>query len=264
MVESHLDGTHCGHLGETQLRWFAKKLAHYEKHGWFRLGAVHHNVLRKADADEENLKDADDLTRWLGPKLNLLLHGHTHQARLDWLGRDLPVFSTGSAALIDDALPDAPNQYQLLRLSAGTVERWTRCYDPGGKRWIADTRLSENGNEWRTSHSITFHMADAALRLRRVQKIPESIQLESKGQKTLPSTAESEQNTSPRLFPQSARGRLASLVMWRGCVVLNRASWMSSSRISADCRPMSRCGNRQSPAPILFRSLTAAASYVLQ
>ena len=112
------------------------------------LGLVHHNVVRGATGDDENLRDADDLKRILGGSLDLLLHGHTHNGRLEQLGR-LPVLSTGSAALKAEQRPaEVPNQYQCLRLSAAGIDRWTRRYDPGDKRWIGDTRCSPKGDTW--------------------------------------------------------------------------------------------------------------------
>ena len=79
MAESHLEADHYGWVGEDQLRWFADRLDAYRRQGWLRLAAIHHNVVRGAVLDEENLRDADDLDRWLGgPVVNLLLHGHTH------------------------------------------------------------------------------------------------------------------------------------------------------------------------------------------
>jgi Trypsin-like peptidase domain/Calcineurin-like phosphoesterase len=77
MAESHRDDDHHGYVGEHQLRWFADRLAGYRSRGWLRLAAVHHNVVRGAVLDDENLCDADDLDRILGePRLvNLLLHG---------------------------------------------------------------------------------------------------------------------------------------------------------------------------------------------
>ena len=157
MAESHLDGTHYGSVGEPQLRWFRDRLEPYLKRGWFRLGVVHHNALRGAVDDDENLRDADDLTRVLRPSLNLLLHGHTHNSKIGWLDRDFPVLSTGSAALkVEARPPEVPNQYQAIRLSPRRIERWTRRYELEQKRWIGDTRCDEHGKDWRIQHSVKF------------------------------------------------------------------------------------------------------------
>lgn len=66
MQESHEEGTHYGHVGEAQLRWFLGELARYSREEWVVLGLVHHNVVRGVTADDENLRDADDLGRILG------------------------------------------------------------------------------------------------------------------------------------------------------------------------------------------------------
>jgi hypothetical protein len=50
-----------------------------------RIAVVHHNVRPKAIADNENVRDADDLTRLLAGHLDLLLHGHSHDGREDRL-----------------------------------------------------------------------------------------------------------------------------------------------------------------------------------
>ena len=89
---------HFGRVGEEQLRWFAGKLKPFKERGVFRIGVVHHNVLRGAVADDENLRDAERLGQFLGGSLNLLLHGHTHNSKIGWLNPSLPVLSTGSAA----------------------------------------------------------------------------------------------------------------------------------------------------------------------
>ena len=159
MVESHQDGTHYGSVGEPQLRWFRERLDAVKKLGWFRLGVVHHNALRGAENDDENLRDADRLKTILGRSLHLLLHGHTHDSRIERLGFELPVLSTGSAALTAAVRPaEVPNQYQAIRLSPSGIERWTRQFDPAHKLWIGDTRCSDDGGDWRIRHSIDFKL----------------------------------------------------------------------------------------------------------
>ncbi|HET7444270.1 MAG TPA: HAD family hydrolase [Solirubrobacterales bacterium] len=157
-LESHRKGDHFGHVGERQLRAIADRLGEYQKCGWFRLGVVHHNVSRGPVNDDENLRDAELLGELLGPSLNLLLHGHTHSSGMSWLGQEgLPVISTGSAALSAEARPgEVPNQFQLVRLEAGGLTRWTRSYAPERRRWIADPRSSQDGNDWRVKYEISF------------------------------------------------------------------------------------------------------------
>ncbi|MGH4007770.1 MAG: trypsin-like peptidase domain-containing protein, partial [Pseudonocardiaceae bacterium] len=152
MAESHLDSDHYGWIGEHQLRWFAERLARYRDQGWLRLAAVHHNAVRGAVADDENLRDVDDLDRWLGqPELvNMLLHGHTHDGRLHRLSSGLLALSTGSAAVTAGARPrEVPNQYQLLTIRPSGVTRHARQYVVGDRRWVGDTRVSPDGSDWR-------------------------------------------------------------------------------------------------------------------
>jgi len=157
MAESHLEKDHYGYLGEKQLRWFTDKLRAYKDEGWFRLGVMHHNQQRGVPSDDESLHGADDLRRHLGGSLNLLLHGHTHEGKVHWLDRDVPILSTGSAAVTAEARPEeVPNQYQVLRLHPDRTERYTRCYDPRDKRWIGDNRGSVKGDGWITEIPVSF------------------------------------------------------------------------------------------------------------
>jgi len=154
--DSHRDEDHHGFLGEPQLRWFDDRLAEYERKGWLRVGMVHHNAVRRAAADDENLTDADDLREVLGERLHVLLHGHTHQGRVEMLGPALPVISTGSAAVRRDQRPgpspdqpgETPNQYQIVRVSRGGLWCAAREYTYERKRWIGDNRVSRHGDTW--------------------------------------------------------------------------------------------------------------------
>src|SRR5262249_60241884 len=97
-----------GWLRGDQVGWLAEGLRRYRDGGWLVLGAVPHNAVRKAVADDENLRDADDLDRILGHNapgyppgpgaLPLLLHGHTHDGRVHRLPSGPPALSTGRAA----------------------------------------------------------------------------------------------------------------------------------------------------------------------
>ena len=46
---------HYGYVGEAQLDWFKKRLDEAERNGLLRIGLVHHNVVRGATDDDENL-----------------------------------------------------------------------------------------------------------------------------------------------------------------------------------------------------------------
>src|SRR5262249_38105516 len=116
LIEAKAYG-HFGWVGEEQLRSFAKKLGEARAGGVFRLGVVDQNALRGAKDDDENLRDVEKLKDVLGPSLNLLLHGHTHHSKIDWLSPQLPVLSTGSAALAKEVRPEeVPNQYQIIQI----------------------------------------------------------------------------------------------------------------------------------------------------
>ena len=150
--ESHLDQDHYGSCGRDQLRWFSERLG--TSSGMLRIGVLHHNARRRARADNENLRDEDDLTAILGGRLDLLLHGHTHEGKEDRLADGTLILATGSAAVTADWRPaEVPNQYQILHLQPGQLTRWARQWD-GQRRWIADTRASDDGNA--TSVSISY------------------------------------------------------------------------------------------------------------
>ncbi len=166
MAESHRDDDHYGWIGEHQLRWFAGRLARYRARGWLRLAAVHHNAVRGAVLDDENLRDADDLDQLIGTRglANLLLHGHTHDGRLQRLPSGLPVLSTGSAAVKAEARPaEVPNQYQLITVRRDGFTQHARQYVVGQRRWIGDNRINPAGSDWRTGHFHEFSDVDAAL-----------------------------------------------------------------------------------------------------
>jgi uncharacterized protein YjbI with pentapeptide repeats/3',5'-cyclic AMP phosphodiesterase CpdA/WD40 repeat protein len=157
MPETHRDGEHHGGLGEDQLRWFQEQLRPYRARGWLRIAAVHHNVLRLAADDDENLRDAELLDRLLGDDVSLVLHGHTHDGKLGWLRPQVPLLGTGSAAVKDHARPHGvPCQYQVLRVHEGGLRRLTRAYQEAQHRWVGDTAASADGNEWRHDHPVAF------------------------------------------------------------------------------------------------------------
>lgn len=143
--ESHQENDHYGWCGTEQLRWFEDRLRGVT--GMARIGLVHHNARRRAQADNENLRDFDDLDRILGPHLDLLLHGHTHDGKQDCLTDGTLVLATGSTAVTPDWRPDeVPNQYQVLHLLPGALTRSGRCWDR--TRWIVDPRVGRDGTAW--------------------------------------------------------------------------------------------------------------------
>ncbi|HEX2417392.1 MAG TPA: pentapeptide repeat-containing protein, partial [Micromonosporaceae bacterium] len=161
MAESHKDTDHYGWLGEQQLRWFAERLKRARERGWLRLAVLHHNPVRGASHDDANLRDADRLSEVLGAHLHSVLHGHTHDARVTHLGSDgLPVIGTGSTGVRHtERPPDVSNQYQLVRFTGDGVDLWARRFDPQRRKWVGDTGVSEDGDDWR--HRIPVRWAAA-------------------------------------------------------------------------------------------------------
>src|SRR5262249_22763147 len=85
MADSHRDTDHYGWLGEDQLRFFADRLTDAGARGWLRLGLVHHAPIpdRRDDSyGDSGLRDADRFGELLAPHLDLLLHGHAGQGRV--------------------------------------------------------------------------------------------------------------------------------------------------------------------------------------
>ena len=163
MKESHRDGDHYGFVGEEQLRWFRDKLEKYKQQGWFRIAAVHHNVQRGAINDDENLKDAADLKRLLKDSVNLVLHGHTHQADLAWLTQKAPILATGSAGLKQEIRPEGvPNQYQIIKLHAQGLNRYCRAFIATEKKWGWDNTVHNNPAEPFEIEAIAFENINAA------------------------------------------------------------------------------------------------------
>ncbi|MFI9502820.1 TIR domain-containing protein [Nocardia sp. NPDC052566] len=125
MAATHLPEDDYGWLGETQAVWFAQRLRQFEEAGWLRLGVVRHDPLPGPAAvktDPALLRDADTLSRLLGGRLHLLLHGPGPGGRhLDRLGGVLPV------------LPGAaPGREEIIHLTVDGLARYTvRDGEPG-------------------------------------------------------------------------------------------------------------------------------------
>ncbi len=162
MQESHRDEDHYGLCGEEQLRWFADQLAEHPEST--RIAVVHHNLRAQSGiVDSECIKDTELFTTILGPHLDLVLHGHTHDGKSDRLPDGTLILATGSAAVTEQWRPEAVgNQYQILSLTAGAVKRRARLYQPDKKRWIGDNSLSLNGDTWREEIAIPNLRADPA------------------------------------------------------------------------------------------------------
>ena len=157
ILESHRDKDHCGWLGEEQLRWFANCLEDYQQRGWFRIAALHHNLRRGPVKDDENLLDFKDFEKYLGSKVNLIVHCHTHDGKADWSINKVPILATGSAAVKAEQRPEeVPNQYQIIQLWPDRYQRWARCYFPENNTWGGDNRASNSLNSWQAEEAVSF------------------------------------------------------------------------------------------------------------
>ncbi|MCP4700015.1 MAG: NACHT domain-containing protein, partial [Gammaproteobacteria bacterium] len=129
--------------------------------GWFRIGAIHHNVRRGAADDDEHLRDFDLLRDKLRGLLNLLLHGHTHKGDWDFLEDNVPILAAGSAALKNEQLPHGlSNQYQIIQIEPNLLTRWCRAYAADLKKWIGDTRADPAGDDWKYTRKTAFAQAE--------------------------------------------------------------------------------------------------------
>ncbi|MFF3439391.1 pentapeptide repeat-containing protein, partial [Streptosporangium sp. NPDC002721] len=143
MAESHRTSDHYGFCGEEQLRWFADRLRDYARRGWLRIGVMHHNPVIVDPEDDAFLRDRHRFGELVAPHLNLLLHGHTHEGRIDSFGADaLAVLCAGSTGVRKEARPDdVPNQYQLVKVTSRSLKVYARRYNASRYRWEGDTSI---------------------------------------------------------------------------------------------------------------------------
>jgi len=237
LIESHLDTTHYGWVGEDQMRWFADRLAQYRERGWLRLVAVHHNLNRVDIADDEHLRDEPLFKQIFRCVANVILHGHTHRDGLEWADNTIPILSTGSAALNRDVLPEEiPNQYQILRISGSGFERWTRRYEAEQRRWIADTRCTTDGKTGYQGRKIPFSYvsgtfpsngegeengASAATEDKRIVRLDKPLDSNSARRKL-----ESIPKITPICEPQHQMVRKEQLVQFVEILKANRSAWL--------------------------------------
>lgn len=155
IADSHRPEDHYGFLGESQLRHFAGKLRLAADQGLLRIAAVHHHPIHP-EGDPAN-QDLRDLKRFLGPYLNLVVHGHIHEDELNWLDNTTPILGVGSAGVKAPQRPDeVPNQYQWIRVTAKGLEYGSRAYVPDQKRWVDDLRPDRNGTQWWQQKAVAF------------------------------------------------------------------------------------------------------------
>jgi len=163
LKESHRAEDHYGWVGEPQLNWFAEKMQNYIDRGWMRLGAIHHNIRRGPTRDDENLRDAAVLTDILSPYINLFLHGHTHDGKIDWLNPVTPILTAGSAAVNIRARPkEIANQYQIIQFWPNKVKVWGRGFVQDKQHWAGDNRVDPEGDQWWYEYPVLFERIDEA------------------------------------------------------------------------------------------------------
>lgn len=162
IADSHRDADHYGFLGEQQLRHFAGELRAAADVGLLRIAAIHHHpIYPEGDSARQDLRD---LKRFLGPHLNLVVHGHIHEDELTWLDNTIPVLGIGSAGVkIPQRPQEVPNQYQWIRVFADRIEYGSRAFVPDQKRWVGNLRPDRDGEHWWQRKSVAFDRV-AALR----------------------------------------------------------------------------------------------------
>lgn len=155
IADSHRADDHYGFLGELQLRHFAPKLRLAADQGLLRIAAIHHHPIHpEGDPAKQDLRD---LKRFLGPYLNLVVHGHIHEDELHWLDNTTPILGVGSAGVKAPQRPEeVPNQYQWIRVTAKTLEYGSRAYIPDQKRWVDDLRPDRDGQQWWQHKTVPF------------------------------------------------------------------------------------------------------------
>ncbi|MGW4737306.1 WD40 domain-containing protein [Nocardia xishanensis] len=118
MAATHRAEDDYGSIGEPQAAWFAERLRAFEELGWLRVGVLRHDPVPGSAAaphDPALLRDADTLSRLLGGRLHLLLHGPGPGGRhLDRLGGVLPVLPAA-----------APGRDEIVHITAEGLARYS-------------------------------------------------------------------------------------------------------------------------------------------
>jgi 3',5'-cyclic AMP phosphodiesterase CpdA len=153
---------HLGYCGEDQINHFANALSPYQNAEWLRIGLIHHNLNPAFQGDEEHLWHGDivRLNNQLGPKISLLLHGHTHAKDEDSLKDGTPVFSTGTSSLGPEQRPlGEANQYQLLKLTSDCVEVFCRAWSERKQCFVTDGSVGKASTAGRKSRKVVWDNA---------------------------------------------------------------------------------------------------------
>ncbi|MGH3769977.1 MAG: NACHT domain-containing protein, partial [Pseudonocardiaceae bacterium] len=126
MALTHRPEDNYGWIGDAQAAWFAKRLRHFEKRGWLRVGFLRHDPDpggRPVGADPALLRDAGTLDRLLGPRLSMLLHGPgPGGATVSFLASGLPVVPA-----------TAPGQEEIIQVTPDGLWRFS-AYGAAGEK----------------------------------------------------------------------------------------------------------------------------------
>ncbi|MFB6535030.1 TIR domain-containing protein [Streptomyces noursei] len=129
IAASHRPDDQYGFLGRDQAAWFAEALRGYEEEGWLRIGALRHPLTGRrrpqdAPGGPGTLRDVDTFTRLAAPRLHFVLHGPSGGPRTTGgePSHDHLPLHDGSLPLYG---PAAPAGFELLRVTADGVTRWT-------------------------------------------------------------------------------------------------------------------------------------------
>ncbi|MDP6504343.1 MAG: NACHT domain-containing protein, partial [Planctomycetota bacterium] len=159
IMESEQENDHYGHVSVDQIRLATEQCNELDPNqDCLRIAAIHHNYLAASNLDNENLRDANEIQPSLiKGGFHLILHGHRHEAealQVKPAGAPAPltILATGSAGLDADALPDHPNQYQVVRIeNRNDLTIYMRQYSAktfglaGQGKWVADASIADGG-----------------------------------------------------------------------------------------------------------------------
>ena len=160
MAMSHRQADDRGEVGQAQARWFADRLAGYERAGWFRLAVGHHPPLAADRVHSAKATDAYSVDLILGSHVNLLVAAHGHGAPApDGPLPTVPARLPRSGTTLISAHPphpvptaEAAIRYQLIRVSRGEVTRLDRRFSRRAGVWRAADEVGRTGTvTYRTS-----------------------------------------------------------------------------------------------------------------
>ncbi len=122
IATTHRPEDDYGSVGRTQVAWFSEQLRAFEARGWLRLGVVRHDPMPgdgAARTDPALLRDASTVSRLLGYRLNLLVHGPgPGGVHADLLGGVLPVLPAAT-----------PGGAELVHITAEGLSRYNFQHD---------------------------------------------------------------------------------------------------------------------------------------